>query len=328
MERSGWELSMSRFDVVTCGELLIDFVALETGVSLSEAHGFEKAAGGAPANVAVGLARLGHSIGFLGQIGDDEFGDFLVNTLRDNNVDVTGLRRSNRARTALAFVSLTADGERDFMFYRHPSADMLWQCDERDRAIAASGRIFHFGSISLVSDPSRTSTIEAIESARARGAVISFDPNLRFPLWPSAEAAREGILLGLGSANVVKMSREELIFTSGEEDIDEAARRLWHDQLRLLAVTTGAEGCRWFTPRESGNQPGIPITPVDTTGAGDAFVAGMLAGLVEADFELNRQTLDHIMRLANATGALTVTKRGAIPSLPTRNEVERFLATH
>ncbi len=312
-------------DVVTCGELLIDFVALETSVSLVEAHTFEKAPGGAPANVAVGLARLGRRVSFLGQVGDDDFGDFLVATLEKDRVDTSGLSRSSRARTALAFVSLKAGGERDFMFYRHPSADMLWEASEADCVIAASGKTFHFGSITLVSEPSRASTLRALKSAREHGALISYDPNLRLPLWPSPDAARDGMLVGFGRANVVKMSREELVFLSGIEDVDRAARQIWHPELRLLAVTEGAGGCWWFTPEAQGHQPGFAVRPVDTTGAGDAFVAGLLTGLIEADYATDAAALEGALRLANAAGALTVTRRGAIPALPTRSEIDAFL---
>src|SRR6185312_4543459 len=151
---------MDKVDVVTCGELLVDFVALDSGVTLAEAHAFERAAGGAPANVAVGLVRFGRSAGFLGQVGDDDFGRFLATTLTEQGVAIEGLHFSSAARTALAFVSLQADGERDFMFYRHPSADMLWEADEHDRAIAAGCRVLHFGSISLIAATSRAATLD------------------------------------------------------------------------------------------------------------------------------------------------------------------------
>src|SRR2546421_9773739 len=178
---------MSTMDVVTCGELLIDFVATEVGVTLAQASQFQKAPGGAPANVAVGIARLGHRVGFMGQVGDDEFGHFLADTLSRNAVDIGGLRFSTQARTALAFVSLLAHGERDFMFYRHPSADMLWRCEDVDPAYLASARIFHYGSISLIHEASRNATFTALDYAKHNGAVISYDPNLRLPLWSSAE---------------------------------------------------------------------------------------------------------------------------------------------
>ena len=184
------------FDVIACGELLIDFVSTESGVTLAAAPAFKKAAGGAPANVAVGVARLGYRAGFLGQVGEDDFGHFLADTLAEAGVDTGGLRFSAEARTALAFVSLRADGERSFMFYRHPSADMLWRPEDVDAGYAAGTRIFHYGSISLIGEPSRSATLAALGHARAAGALISYDPNLRLALWPSAEAARAGMLAG------------------------------------------------------------------------------------------------------------------------------------
>ena len=320
---------MSTIDLITCGELLVDFVALEPEVNLAEARTFERAAGGAPANVAVGLARFGHSVGFLGQVGDDDFGHFLAATLGDACVNVEGLHYSTEARTALAFVSRRANGERDFMFYRHPSADMLWQATERDLAIAAACQIFHFGSISLICEPSRTSTFAAINAAKRAGALISYDPNLRLPLWPSESAAREGTLDGIKQANIVKMSREELIFlTGGSNDLQAGAHSFWHDGLRLLVVTFGAKGCFWLTRNGSDFVPGFAVTPVDTTGAGDAFMAGLLTGLLENDLSFAPAQLQQAMRLANAAGALTVTHIGAIPSLPTREELDQFLAAH
>jgi fructokinase len=316
---------MSGVDVITCGELLVDFVALDAGVKLLEARTFERNAGGAPANVAVGLARFGRSVGFLGQVGDDDFGHFLAATLSAQGVDIAGLRFSAEARTALAFVSLQANGERDFMFYRHPSADMLWEADQHDRAIAASSRILHYGSISLIDEPSRSSTLAAIDAAKQRGALLSYDPNLRLPLWLSVDAARRGMADGLRHANIVKLSRDELEFLTGESDLQRGAHQIWHDSLSLLVVTSGAAGCHWFTHDDTGYSPGFPVTPLDTTGAGDAFVAGLLTGLLDNDLSLASTSLNYSLRLANAAGALTVTRRGAIPALPTRAELDQFL---
>ena len=315
--------------VITHGELLIDFVPTVTGVGLIEAPAFIKAPGGAPANVAAGLARLGVSAGCLGQVGDDPFGRFLAQTLRDAGVDVTTLSFSAQARTALAFVSLRADGERDFMFYRHPSADMLYSVADVDVHAAAlrSARAFHFGSISLIGEPARAATLRAIALARAGGALISYDPNLRLPLWPSAASAREGMLLGLEHAAIVKVSEEELAFLTGASDETEALARLWRPGLKMVAITRGAAGSTYVTPRFRGNVPGIPVTAVDTTGAGDAFMAGLLRGVLanpgvlEAEDELIR-----VYRFANATGALTATRRGAIPALPFPEDVYRLLA--
>jgi fructokinase len=321
-------------DIIACGELLIDFVATQTGVTVGQAPAFQKAAGGAPANVAVGMARLGYRAGFLGQVGDDEFGRFLAGALAGAGVDVGGLRFSAQARTALAFVSLRADGERSFMFYRHPSADMLWRPDDVDATYAACARIFHHGSISLIGEPSRSATLTALGYARAGGALISYDPNLRLPLWPSEQAARAGILMAWPLADLIKVSEEELVFLSGETDLERAARALWADRLRLLVVTRGAAGCAYFTRDNSGAVPGFQVPVVDTTGAGDGFVAGLLAGLLASasrgespsHWRWDAETLEPALRLGNAVGALTTTQRGAIPALPTRAAAAEALA--
>ena len=244
-------------DIIACGELLIDFVSTESGVTLAQAPAFKKAAGGAPANVAVGVARLGYRAGFMGQVGDDDFGHFLADTLTESGVDVGGLRFCETARTALAFVSLRADGERSFMFYRNPSADMLWQPADVDAEYAAHTRIFHYGSISLIGEPSRSATVAALGAARAAGALISYDPNLRLALWPSADAARAGMLAGWQYADMAKVSEEELTFLTGEADLAAGARALWHDRLRLLVVTRGAVGMRLLHPREQRRAPRI-----------------------------------------------------------------------
>ncbi|MCS7255686.1 MAG: PfkB family carbohydrate kinase [Thermomicrobium sp.] len=312
------------FDVVSCGELLIDFVALRRGVRLVDAPAFRRAAGGAPANVAVGVVRLGRRAAFLGQVGDDDFGHYLAETLARAGVDVRGLRFSPDARTALAFVSLRADGERDFLFYRHPSADMLWRPEDVDRAVASATRIFHFGSISLIEEPARSATLVAMETAREHGARLSYDPNLRLALWPSPESARAGMLRGLEHAEIVKLSREELAFLTGSSD-PAAARQLWHERLQLLVVTLGAAGCAYLTPQEEGEVPGFTVPVVDTTGAGDGFVAGLLVGLLEQGLDWSKRAVEQALRLANAVGALVCTRRGAIPALPTRRQVQRLL---
>lgn len=313
-------------DVIALGELLIDFVPTVSGTTLVEAPAFIKAPGGAPANVAVGLARLGVSSGFMGQVGDDAFGHFLAQTLRDNGVDVSALRFTSRARTMLAFVSLRADGEREFMFYRHPSADMLYRPEDVDAGIIRAARIFHFGSISLIDEPARSATLFAAETARAAGVLVSYDPNLRLSLWPDAESARAGMRIGWPLAHVIKVSEEELEFLSGASDLAAGARKMWHPGLRLLIVTRGTAGCAYFTPRLSGEVASFRVEAVDTTGAGDGFVAGLLKGLLERPqvFE-DDASLRAACRYANAVGALTTTQRGAIPGLPGADRVAAFL---
>lgn len=312
--------------VLSLGELLIDFVSTVSGVSLAGAPAFQKAPGGAPANVAVGLARLGVSSAFMGKVGDDDFGHFLADTLAENGVDVSPLRFSSAARTALAFVSLRADGEREFMFYRNPSADMLFTPGEVDISAVRQARIFHYGSITLIHEPSRSATLHALETAADAGLLVSYDPNLRLNLWSGADEARAEILAGLRFAHVVKVSDEELVFLTGIEDMNRAAAKLWHDKMRLLVVSEGARGCRYYTVSQRGHVPGFTVDAVDTTGAGDGFMAGVLCRILQdADLLADRARLENALRFANAVGALTTTKRGAIPALPLKADVEMFL---
>jgi fructokinase len=298
--------------VVSFGEVLIDFVALESGVTVGDASGFIKAPGGAPANVAVAVARLGRPAAFLGQVGDDPFGHYLVGVLRDNGVDVSGLRLSGEARTALAFVSLAGGGERSFVFYRHPSADMLMRPEDVALDVIDRYDVFHFGSITMIGEPSRTATLRAVEYALAAGKLVSYDPNLRLALWPDAAAARAGMLAGLDYAHVVKVSEEEVDFMAPGQGV----QALWRSRTRLIVVTRGADGARLYTREAEYSAPGYSVAPVDTTGAGDGFVAGLLVGLLAHPDDYAAH-IDELLRFANAVGALTTTKKGAIPALPT-----------
>lgn len=310
--------------VVCFGEMLIDFVPTISGLSLSDAPAFKKAPGGAPANVAVGIARLGGSSAFIGKVGEDEFGYMLAEILKENNVNNEGMRFDPGARTALAFVTLRSDGEREFMFYRNPSADMLLQEAELDFDLIRKAKIFHYGSISLITEPCKSAHIAAAKVAKDAGVFLSYDPNLRLPLWPSAESAREGILSIWDTADIIKISEEEISFlTKGEDPYDDAVvQKLFHPNLKLLLVTEGPEGCRYYTKEFSGRVKGLKVDAVDTTGAGDAFVAGILSQLAK-DLSLlqNEDRLREALKFANACGALTVKERGAIPALPTREAV-------
>lgn len=310
--------------VVCFGEMLIDFVPTISGLSLSDAPAFKKAPGGAPANVAVGIARLGGSSAFIGKVGEDEFGYMLAEILKENNVNNEGMRFDPGARTALAFVTLRSDGEREFMFYRNPSADMLLKEAELDLDLIRKAKIFHYGSISLITEPCKSAHIAAAKVAKDAGVFLSYDPNLRLPLWPSAESAREGILSIWDTADIIKISEEEISFlTKGEDPYDDAVvQKLFHPNLKLLLVTEGPEGCRYYTKEFSGRVKGLKVDAVDTTGAGDAFVAGILSQLAK-DLSLlqNEDRLREALKFANACGALTVKERGAIPALPTREAV-------
>jgi fructokinase len=312
--------------VLTLGELLIDFVAEQRGVTLGEARTFLKAPGGAPANVAVGVARLGVTSGFIGKVGDDPFGRHLAAVLHEQGVDISQLRYDDAARTALAFVSLTESGERDFMFYRHPSADMRLRPDEIDERALRAAQVLHVGSLSLIGESSADATRHAVRVAREAGTLVSYDPNLRLPLWPSREAAAEAMRSLLGDADIVKVSDEELSFLTGSDDAA-AARSLWRDGWRLLLVTRGEAGVEYLLPDDAGHVPGYRVEVQDTTGAGDAFTAAVLASIVGTQGTLDDPDLLHrALRRANAFAALTVTRPGAIPAMPTRARLEAFLA--
>ncbi|XP_052207406.1 probable fructokinase-4 [Diospyros lotus] len=313
--------------IVSFGEMLIDFVPTKSGVSLAEAPGFLKAPGGAPANVAIAVSRLGGRSAFVGKLGDDEFGHMLAGILKQNGVCVDGILFDSCARTALAFVTLKADGDREFMFYRNPSADMLLTPEELNLDLIRSAKVFHYGSISLIVEPCRSAHLKAIEEAKQAGVLLSYDPNLRIPLWPSPEEARKQILSIWDKAEIIKVSDNEFEFLTGSNKIDdEIAMSLWHHNLKLLLVTLGGEGCKYYTKNFHGAVDAFHVNTIDTTGAGDAFIGSFLSKLVDDPSILDEESkLREVLRFANACGAITTTKKGAIPALPTEPEVVSLL---
>jgi len=311
-------------DVTCLGELLIDFTSLQPGASIIETPGFEKHAGGGPANVAVGVSRLGGTAAFLGMVGEDEFGHYLAKMLADRGVDIRGLRYSDLAHTTLAFVALREDGEREFIFYRNPGADMLYGPNDVDDSLVANGRFLHHGSISFISEPNREATLRAISLAQANGRLISFDPNLRLNLWENEMTAHAGILLGLPSADILKVSEEELEFITGQTDLEMGMRALRDRGIPVVVVTLSERGCAYFWGDYTGYVPGKRPKPVDTTGAGDAFVAGLLTRLIAIDLpptDLTHEEVRAALDFANAVAARVVTRRGAIPAMPTMEEI-------
>jgi fructokinase len=313
--------------VVCLGELLIDFVPEENGQPLADVGLFRKAAGGAPANVAAAVAKLGGASRFIGKVGRDPFGVYLKRTLEETGVEAAVLD-SDEAKTGLAFVSLRQDGERDFLFFRDPAADMLLRAEEIAEAWLADAAIFHFGSVSLIAEPCRTATLDAARRAKALGALVSYDPNVRLALWPSADAARQAILQQLPLADVVKVSEEEIDFLLGT-DLTTGEQLLLEQGPSVIVVTLGAQGCRVITARQDLLVSGWPVAAVDTTGAGDGFVGGMLYQLAllgvtpatVADALGDAETAQRVFAFANRVGAITTTRRGAIPALPTLAEV-------
>ncbi|XP_010475323.1 PREDICTED: probable fructokinase-3 [Camelina sativa] len=313
--------------IVSFGEMLIDLVPTVSGVSLSESPGFLKAPGGAPANVAIAVSRLGGRAAFVGKLGDDDFGHMLAGILRKNGVADQGINFDKGARTALAFVTLRSDGEREFMFYRNPSADMLLRPDELNLELIRSAKVFHYGSISLITEPCRSAHMKAMEVAKEAGALLSYDPNLREPLWPSPEEARTQIMSIWDKADIIKVSDVELEFLTENKTMDDkTAMSLWHPNLKLLLVTLGEKGCTYFTKKFHGTVETFPVDAVDTTGAGDSFVGALLHQIVDDQSVLEEEVrLRKVLRFANACGAITTTKKGAIPALPSYSEAQCFL---
>ncbi len=315
--------------VVCLGEVLIDFVARDSELPLQRATTFHKAAGGAPANVAAGLARLGITVAFIGKVGGDAFGQSLRETLATEGVAVRGLVEAPTARTALAFVGSDGHGGREFVFYHRGMADTLLRPEEVDRELIANTRIFHFGSVTLATEPSRTATAAAARWAREAGCLVSFDPNVRLEVWDSPRHARDSMIDTLRVVDVVKVSSDELDFLTGTSEPAEACRVLREHGPAVAIVTLGGGGCYYQTVSSAGHVPGITVAAVDSLGAGDAFVAGVLACL-SAYSDRNElcaeTTLVPALRFANAVGAITTTRYGAIPALPTRAQVEALLA--
>ncbi|GKC21163.1 probable fructokinase-5 [Tanacetum coccineum] len=302
--------------IVCFGEMLIDFVPNESGVSLAEAQGFIKAPGGAPANVACAVSKLGGSAAFVGKVGKDEFGYMLADILKQNGVNADGLLFDEHARTALAFVTLKNDGEREFMFYRNPSADMLLKESELKMELITKAKIFHYGSISLITEPCRSAHMEAMKAAKQAGVLLSYDPNVRLPLWPSAEAAREGINSIWKEADFIKVSDDEVEFlTQKKSDDEEAVMSLWHDGLKLLV-------------NFKGKVPGYSVKAIDTTGAGDSFVGSLLVSMAKDSSIFTDETkLKQALSFSNACGAICTTKKGAIPALPSVSDAETLISS-
>ena len=315
------------FDVAALGELLIDFT--QNGRSEQGNLLFEANPGGAPANVLAMLRKLGKRCAFLGKVGRDGFGDLLARTVEEAGVDLRGLRRDEQIHTTLAVVQTLPGGDRDFSFYRRPGADILLKPEELDRELLADCRIFHFGSLSLTDEPCRSATIEALQLAKAAGALISFDPNLRPPLWDDLEDARTWIAWGLERCDILKIADNELLFMTGEEDFDRGAAILQKrfPNIRLLNVTAGAEGShsyygdlRVFVP--ACKRGGV----IETTSAGDTFCACVLNYALEHGLEgLDEAALEEMLRFANTAAYLVTTKKGAIRSMPEKEQVEALL---
>ena len=317
-----------RFDVTALGELLIDFT--ENGRSGQGNTLFEANPGGAPCNVLAMLKKLGRSCAFVGKVGEDMFGHLLHDVGAEAGICMDHLVFGRDARTTLAFVKTFENGDRDFSFYRNPGADMLLTEDELPLDVIAGSRIFHFGTLSMTHEGVRQATCKAIGSAKAGGALISFDPNLRPPLWDSLDEARRQMEYGLSQCGVLKIADNELEFMTGEKDFDKGAAILRgkFPNIRLFNVTAGAQGSysyyedkRVFVP--ACRRGGV----IETTGAGDTFCACALHFVLDRGLEgLSEGDLEKMLRFANAAAYLVTTRKGALRSMPDAGEVRRLMA--
>jgi fructokinase len=306
--------SSVRKPILCLGEALIDLVAAEPGPLAKAAH-FEKSAGGAPANVAVGLARLGIPSAFIGKLGDDAFGHYLANLLSQQGVDVSSVTFCQAHGTCFTFVSLTEQGDRDFLFGVERSADTFLSVEDLNEQQILGATALHVGSFSLRHEPARSATLAAVLIANHAQVPVSFDPNLRTSVWRSGDALRKQALRLWRCANVIKATEEELLFLANRTKQREAVDSLWHDQLRLLAITLGSGGAQAYTSDGSIYAPSFPVTAVDTTGAGDGFVAGLLSCL-DLKRLVSLEEAAEACRRANIVAALATTKRGAINAMP------------
>jgi fructokinase len=323
-----YEIDKAKMDIVTLGEMLIDMFPSQIGLNLVNVPAFHPKPGGAPANVAVAAARLGRKSAFIGKVGDDAFGQFLVDTLAQEGVETRGMRLDQKARTTMVFIAMPDEHTAEFLFYRNPGADMLLCSDELDRALLQQTRAFHFGSISLIDEPSRSATIEAARLARDGGALISFDVNYRPSLWGAADDPAAVIKEMLPEADLVKVNEVELAYLSGSEALNSGSHILLDSGPALCVVTLGAKGSYFHSAAGDGRVPPFAVKTVDSVGCGDAFTAGLLSQLTSAANwreQLIPARLHEILRYANGVGALTALKQGVIPALPTAAEVEGFL---
>jgi fructokinase len=310
------------YDVVSLGELLIDLVPLPAP---SGALNFAAKPGGAPGNSAVGLAKLGRSVAMLSKVGDDAFGRLLTGTIAGAGASVEAIVISREHLTGVAVVTLDAQGDRDFLFYRQDCADVNYAPDEVRADLIQGARILHVNSLVLASPVSASAQRHAMGIAQAAGILISVDPNLRPLLWESREAMIAAAREVVAAANILKIGEDELQIITGIADTGAALQSLWHEGLRVVAITRGAAGATILTREASATVPGIPVKVVDTTGCGDSFMAAFLTGLLDSGMDLSAENLGSIGRFACAAGAITATAPGGMDAMPTRAELAAFM---
>lgn len=310
-----------KYDVIALGELLIDFTM--NGQSEQGNNMFEACPGGAPCNVLALLNKMGKKTAFIGKVGKDQFGTLLRDTITEAGIDASNLMVDENVNTTLAFVHTFPDGDREFSFYRNPGADMMLTADEVNPKVVKDTKVFHFGTLSMTHEGVREATKKAVETAKANGCLVSFDPNLRPPLWSSLDLAKEQMEYGFGKCDILKISDNEIQFVSGKEDYDEGIAYLQETyNIPLILLTMGKDGSRAYYKGMRVERPGFSVKAIETTGAGDTFCGSSLNYLVDHDFEnLTEEQLGEMLTFANAAAALVTTKKGAIKAMPVKEEV-------
>ena len=313
------------YDVIALGELLIDFTM--NGQSSQGNNMFEACPGGAPCNVLALLNKMGKKTAFIGKVGRDQFGTLLKNTITEAGIDASYLLAEEKVHPTLAFVHTFPDGDREFSFYRNPGADMMLTEEEVDPEFISRARIFHFGTLSMTHDGVRAATKKAVQAAKDGGCLISFDPNLRPPLWSSLDLAKEQMEYGFSVCDILKISDNEIQFVSGKEDYDEGIAYLQEKyDIPLILLTMGKDGSRAYYKGMRVERPGFSVKTIETTGAGDTFGGSSLNFLLEHDFNnLTEEEMGEMLTFANAAAAIVTTRKGAIKAMPEREEVELLI---
>ena len=310
-----------KYDVIALGELLIDFTM--NGQSEQGNNMFEACPGGAPCNVLALLNKMGKKTAFIGKVGKDQFGALLRDTITEAGIDASNLMVDENVNTTLAFVHTFPDGDREFSFYRNPGADMMLTADEVNPEVVKDTKVFHFGTLSMTHEGVREATKKAVETAKANGCLVSFDPNLRPPLWSSLDLAKEQMEYGFGKCDILKISDNEIQFVSGKEEYNDGIAYMQETyNIPLILLTMGKDGSRAYYKGMRVERPGFSVKAIETTGAGDTFCGSSLNYLVDHDFEnLTEEQLGEMLTFANAAAALVTTKKGAIKAMPVKEEV-------
>lgn len=314
------------YDVVALGELLIDFI--QNGVSEQGNPLFEANPGGAPCNVLAMLKKLGYTTAFIGKVGEDSFGKMLGDTIHSLGIGTEGLKFDQEIPTTLALVHHKEDGDRDFSFYRNPGADIMLREDEIEDSLIENCRIFHFGSLSMTAEPVVTATKKALALAKEQGKLISFDPNLRPPLWKSLEDAKDAIWFGIRQCDILKIADNEIQWLTGETDFDKGVEAIRKEtDAMLINVTLGKDGSiAYYKNKRVFVEPFLNDRTVDTTGAGDTFCACVLGSVLEHGLEdLSEEQLAYMLTRANAAASIVTTRKGAIRSMPEIREIETLI---